>query len=174
MLTIMYSASHCVTVRPEQPTDEAFLLKLYASTRQEELDAWGWPPEMRTAFLNLQFRASQAQHQAYPEAEFLIVLVDDANAGRMIIHRTADSLHLVDIALLPRYHNAGLGTALLQRVFGESIGAQKPLRLQVRKGNRAERLYFRLGFTRIGETELHWEMEWRAPVAPPAAPLLSD
>ena len=170
----MSSAAHCLTVRPEQSTDEAFLFELYASTRQAELDAWGWPPEMRTAFLNLQFRASQGQRQAYPGAEFLIVLLDGANAGRMIIHRTPEALQLVDIALLPRYRNAGLGTALLQRVFGESLGTQKPVRLQVLKGNRAERLYLRLGFTRIGETELHWELEWRAPVAPPRAPLLAD
>jgi GNAT superfamily N-acetyltransferase len=170
----MSSASRRLSVRPEQPADEAFLFELYASTRQAELDAWGWPPEMRTAFLQMQFRASQGQHQSHPDAEFLIILVDGSEAGRMIVHRTSEALHLVDIALLPRHRGAGIGTAVLQRVFGEALGTGKPLRLQVLKGNRAERLYLRLGFTRIGETELHWEMAWRAPVAPPRAPLLPD
>jgi hypothetical protein len=35
--------------------------------------------------------------------------------------------------------------------------------LKVLKGNRAERLYQRLGLAKTGETELHLEMEWRPP-----------
>jgi hypothetical protein len=42
---------NAITFRSEQPQDEPFLFELYASTRQEELDAWGWPPEMRRNFL---------------------------------------------------------------------------------------------------------------------------
>ena len=140
-----------ISVRSEQPPqDEAFLFELYASTRQEELDAWGWPPEMRTAFLKMQFTASHGLRQMFPDAEFQIVLVDGANAGRLVVHRTPDALRVVDMALLPQHRNAGLGTALLQRVFGEALGTQKPLRLEVLKTNRAARLYQRLGFVVIG------------------------
>ncbi len=46
-------------LRPEEPQDQAFLFELYASTRREELDAWGWPPQARAAFLRMQFQASQ-------------------------------------------------------------------------------------------------------------------
>ena len=161
-------------MRPEQPEDTAFLFELYASTRQEELEAWGWPREMRDAFLNLQFKAIQEQHQAYPDAEFQVVTVDGTNAGRMIIHRTREELHLVDIALLPRYRNAGIGAALMQRLLGEAAGSKTPLRLQVLKGNRAARFYQRLGFVAIGETEMHLQMEWRAPVVQPAKPVIPN
>jgi len=130
-----------LTVRPEQPTqDEAFLFELYASTRQEELDAWGWPDEMRKPFLAMQFQASQGLRQMFPDAEFQIVLVDGANVGRFVVHRTHDALRVVDMTLLPQHRNAGLGTALLQRVFGEALGTKKPLRLEVLKTNRAARL----------------------------------
>lgn len=168
----MDSNSRVLTVRPERPEDEAFLFELYASTRQEELEAWGWPPEMRQSFLTMQFRASQARHHALPEAEFLLVLLDGVNAGRMIVHRTPEELQLVDIALLPRYRNGGIGAALLQRLFGEAMGTGKPVRLQVLKGNRAVRFYQHLGFAKTGETELHEELEWRAPVARPAEPVM--
>jgi ribosomal protein S18 acetylase RimI-like enzyme len=161
----MQPNSSAMSVRPEQAEDEAFLLELYASTRQEELEAWGWTPEMCHAFLTTQFRASQARHQALPEAEFQIVLLDGVKAGRMIVHRTQEELHLVDIALLPQYRNGGIGTALLQRVLDEAAAAKKPVRLQVLKGNRAACFYQRLGFTQAGETELHLEMEWRTPCA---------
>jgi GNAT superfamily N-acetyltransferase len=163
-----------IAVRPEEPQDEAFLFELYASTRQEELDAWGWPPEMRSSFLNLQFKASQGRHRAYPDAEFQIVLLDGVNAGRLIVNRTREELQLVDIALLPAHRNAGIGTALLRRIFGEAAATPKPLRLQVLKGNRAERLYQRLGFVQTGETELHLEMEWRAAVVPVRAKPIPD
>jgi len=157
-----------ISVRPERPEDEAFLFELYASTRQEELDAWGWPQEMRNSFLQLQFRASQTYRLAYPNAEYQIVLLDDENAGRLIIHRTREELRVVDIALLPHYRSSGTGSALLRRLFGEAAATGKPLRLSVLKGNRSARLYERLGFVRTGETELHCEMQWRAPQADPA------
>ncbi len=153
-----------ITLRPEEAQDEPFLFELYASTRQEELDSWGWPPKMRRAFLDLQFKASQAQRRACPGAEFQLVLLAGAQAGRIILQRTADALRLVDIALLPRYRNAGLGTALMRRIVAEAAAGNQPLRLQVLKGNRAARLYQRLGFARTSETELHVEMEWRPPV----------
>ena len=157
-----------ISVRPEQPQDEAFLYELYASTRREELDAWGWPAEARKAFLTMQFKASQNYRISFPDAEFQIVLLDQVNAGRLIVHRSREELRIVDIALLPDYRNAGVGSALLQRIFGEAAAGKKPLRLSVVKGNRAERLYRRLGFEKIGESELRLEMEWRAPApAPP-------
>lgn len=152
-----------ITVRAEEPQDEPFLFDLYASTRQEELDAWGWPPEMRSAFLTIQFKASQGRHQTFPDAEFQIVLLDGVNVGRLIVNRTREALHLVDIALLPRHRNAGIGTAVVQVTFAEATAARKPVRLQVLKGNRAVRLYQRLGFVPTGETELHLAMEWHAP-----------
>ena len=150
-----------ITVRPEQPQDEAFLFEVYASTRQEEMDALGWPLEMRHTFLTMQFRASQGYRTMFPDAEFLIVLVDGEPAGRFIVNRSREELRVVDIALLPRHRGKGIGTAVLQRVFGEAAATKKPLRLNVLKGNRATRLYQRLGFFKTGEGGLHEEMEWR-------------
>jgi ribosomal protein S18 acetylase RimI-like enzyme len=161
----MPASQQVITVRPEEPQDEAFLFELYASTRQEEMDALGWSPEMRTNFLKMQFKASQGYRSAFPGAEFHIVLLNGANAGRLIVNRSREELRIVDVALLPEHRGAGIGTALLQRVFGEATGSKKPLRLKVLKGNRAGRLYQRLGFVEIGETDMRIEMEWRAPVA---------
>jgi ribosomal protein S18 acetylase RimI-like enzyme len=73
----------------------------------------------------------------------------------------------VDIALLPGHRNAGVGSALLQGIFGEAQATNKPLRLKVLRGNRAVRFYQRLGFVKIGETEMHFEMEWHPPAPAP-------
>jgi ribosomal protein S18 acetylase RimI-like enzyme len=170
----MSASLKIISVRTEQSQDEAFLFELYASTRQEELDNWGWPPEMRNTFLTVQFKASQGYHNAFSDAEFQIIQLDGVNAGRMIVHRTRDELRLVDIALLPRHRNAGIGSALLQRIFGEAAATNKPLRLKVLKDNRAIRFYQRLGFEKTGETELHLEMEWRTPAVPMIEPVMPD
>jgi ribosomal protein S18 acetylase RimI-like enzyme len=170
----MAADSYVITVRPEQPQDEGFLFELYASTRQEELEAWGWPPEMRSTFLTMQFKASQGYHSVFPDAEFQIVLLNGTNAGRLVLHRTPDELHLVDIALLPQYRNAGIGSALLKRIFGEAAGTNKPIRVKVLRGNRAERFYQKLGFKKTGETELHNDMEWRAPEAQMSKSIMPD
>jgi len=159
----MPSAESIITVRPEEPQDEVFLLELYASTRQEELDAWGWPPEMRSSFLTIQFKASQGLRRAFPNAEFQVVLLDGVKAGRLVVNRTSECLQVLDMALMPAQRNAGVGAALMQRIFGEAAATSKPVRLQVLKGNRALRLYERLGFVQSGETDTHWELEWRAP-----------
>ncbi len=170
----MPSTAATISLRPETPSDEAFLFELYASARAEELAAWGWSPEMQSSFLTLQFKASQGLRAAFPEAEFQIVLLDGVNAGRLAVHRTPEALLLLDLALLPDYRNAGVGAALLQRLFGEATATAKPVRLQVLKTNRAVRFYERLGFVRAAENETHWEMEWRAPLRAVAEPRLPD
>lgn len=150
-----------ITLRPETREDEPFGFELYAATRKEELDAWGWPAEMRSAFLQMQFRAQQGHRAAFPKADFLIVQLAGLNIGRMIVDRTETGFRLVDIALLPEYRNAGAGTALMRTLLSEAAAAGKPLRLTVRKGNRAAQLYRRLGFVKTGETEMDDEMECR-------------
>jgi ribosomal protein S18 acetylase RimI-like enzyme len=164
----MPTHSQTITLRPERPGDEAFLFALYASTRREELDAWGWPAEMRQVFLGIQFKASQSYRTTFPGAEFQIVLLDHVNAGRMVVHRSGEELRLVDLALLPEYRNAGVGSTLLRRILDEAAASQKPLRLNVLKGNRAERLYRRLGFEATGETGPYVEMEWRTQAGAPS------
>ena len=63
-------------LRPQGPADGPFLLELYASTRQEELDALCWPAPAREAFVKMQFDACQRGYQAaFPRAQFAIILM---------------------------------------------------------------------------------------------------
>ena len=150
-----------IALRPEAREDEPFCFVLYASTRKEELDAWGWPAEMRTSFLQMQFKAHQGLRAAFPNADFQIVQLAGLSIGRMIFDRTSTELRLVDLALLPEYRNSGVGTSLMRTLLAEAASAGKPLRLTVRKGNPAARHYHRLGFVRAAETEMDDEMEHR-------------
>jgi ribosomal protein S18 acetylase RimI-like enzyme len=154
--------SESVSLRATVAEDEAFLQRVYASTRAEELARIDWDATQRQAFLQMQY---QAQHRSYlaqfPAAEHCIIQHADADVGRLIVDRAGDVIRLIDISLLPEHRNAGLGAALIQDLQAEAARAGKPVLLHVGGLNRALRLYERLGFVKTAEGEVYLEMAWR-------------
>jgi ribosomal protein S18 acetylase RimI-like enzyme len=69
-------------------------------------------------------------------------------------------ISLVDIALLPKYRNGGIGTGLIQALLKEAATAGKAVRLSVFAASPAIRLYERLGFSRVGGDAVYLEMKW--------------
>lgn len=150
----------CLILRSVVPSDEAFLFELYASTRKEELDAWGWDDVQRKAFLEMQFRAQYMSYRAqFPNADHQIILEGDRPIGRVMVNRTDDEFRLIDVALLSEFRGTGIGTQLVRTLVDEASLAGKPLRLQVMRTNPAARLYRRLGFAVVGDDGLYVQME---------------
>jgi ribosomal protein S18 acetylase RimI-like enzyme len=148
------------TFRPIQADDEAVLFQIYASTRQEELAPVPWTAAEKDAFLRMQFNAQHRYYQEqFPDASFQMILLGDRPAGRLYLHRREDEFNIIDIALLPPYRNAGLGTTLLREVLAEADAASNPVRIHVERFNPALRLYERLGFSRIADTGVYFLME---------------
>jgi len=146
--------------RPLSPGDDEFLFRVYASTRAAEMQAWGWPLEQQESFLRMQFRARRLSYgAAYPDASHSILLCDGLPAGSAIVWRSPAEIRLVDIALLPEYQNRGLGAQWLQWLIQEAAGTGAALRLSVLQGNRAIRLYQRLGFVPAPPGGMYIEME---------------
>lgn len=151
-----------VTLRSIVPGDEPFLLKVYSSTRLEELALVGWDEAQKAAFLKMQFEAQHEYYQThYADADFQIILLSDQPIGRLYVARWQDEIRLVDISLLPEYRRAGIGTALLNRLFDEARTTNKPLRIHVEKFNPALHLYERLGFSAIADKGVYLFLEWR-------------
>jgi ribosomal protein S18 acetylase RimI-like enzyme len=107
----------------------------------------------------------QAQHVWYREhyegAQFDLLLVDGAPAGRLYVHRREAEIRLMDIALMPEYRNSGIGSSLLRELMSEAEAAGKPLTIHVEKYNPAMSLYLRLGFKPIEDRGPYDLMEWR-------------
>ena len=149
-----------VTLRPVTADDEAFLFQLYSSTRQEELDAWGWGSAERKLFLEQQYSAQKQSYlAAFPSADHQIIVDGDQPIGRLMVDRAEHELRLLDIALLPQLRNSGIGTRLITELLAEATAVGKSLRLQVLKVNPAARLYDRLGFVVVGDDGLYMQME---------------
>jgi GNAT superfamily N-acetyltransferase len=155
-----------VSLRPQTPEDDAFLRRLLIATITEELAAWLWPEPVRDQLLDMQYRVRrQGVEGNYPGADRSIILADGAEAGWLVVARSAEELRVVEIAVLPDLRGKGIGAAALGAVLVESDRTGIPARLNVNIANRAARLYERLGFTRTGGNEVQHFME-RMPAGP--------
>jgi len=152
------------SLRARGADDEEFWLKVYGSTRAEEMAMVPWDESQKRAFLEMQFKAqSEAYQQQFPGAEHLVILDDGIPAGRLIVDRDAERILLVDIALLPEHRGRGIGGELIARLKTEAEQAAKPLWLDVENFNPVRSYYLRIGFRKIDEIGLYWRLEWRAP-----------
>ena len=150
-----------ITLRPITPDDEEFLCQVYASTREEELALTDWDPAQKAAFVQMQFAAQHRYYQEnYRQTTFDVILVGGQPAGRLYVARWAKQIRIVDIALLPEYRNAKIGSTLLHELMMEAAAAGKPVSIHVERYNPALRLYTRLGFVPIGEHGVYFLMEW--------------
>jgi ribosomal protein S18 acetylase RimI-like enzyme len=144
-------------IRPVQAGDAAFLLDLYASTREEELNLTGWDVPTRAAFVQMQFRAQHTHYSThYPNAQHDIVELDGEAIGRIYIDRTEPDIILMDIALLPAFRDRGFGSKILQALLDEASAARRAVTLHVEANNpRAHALYKRFGFVDISSSGMH-------------------
>lgn len=150
-----------ITLRPIRPDDVAFLYEVYASTRMEELVPLGWPEEQVAAFLQMQFTAQHQHYQAaYSNATFDVILADGRPVGRLYVDRQPDEIRMIDIAILPQYRGAGIGSRVLANLLAEAEQAGKPVGLHVEKFNPALSWYERLGFSIVNDRGVYWFMQW--------------
>ena len=159
-------------LQPVRPDDRDALLAVYASTRAEELALTDWSDAQRLAFVEMQFDA-QSQHYArqHPQAVCQLIVLDDGPmdgstgghlVGRLWVDRQADSLHVLDVALLPRARGQGLGSVLLRELMAEAQQRGTQLTVSVEVHNPARRLYERLGFEAQGELQgIYQRMAWQ-------------
>jgi ribosomal protein S18 acetylase RimI-like enzyme len=152
-----------VALRPVTVEDDAFLLAVYDSSREEELAQVVWPEGQREAFVRWQFETQRREYDAsFPNARYEVILVGGLPAGRVWVHTDENEIRLLDIALLKEFQNRGVGTLLLRRLMEEATGANKLLRHMVFSLNRdAQRFYERLGFVVIEDVGAYKHMEWR-------------
>lgn len=148
-------------LRPVQVADEAFLRRVYAEVRAPEIALFGWDAASAEGFLRMQFDAQHHHYQKYyPQARFDIVERAGEPLGRLYVDRSADEIHLIDIALLAQHRGQGIGTILLRSLQEEAARDGRRLALQVEQHNPAQVLYLRLGFTETDFQGMHRTMQW--------------
>jgi len=150
-----------VTLRPATPADREFLVMLYGSTRQLELDQVVWAPGQRDAFIRMQFDAQESEYRRLNrDGSFDLVEVDGGPAGRLYVDRRPGDIRILDISLVPEVRGAGVGSRLLAGLMEEAAASSRILSIHVEIHNRAATLYDRLGFAAAAEHGVYRRMEW--------------
>jgi GNAT superfamily N-acetyltransferase len=153
-----------ISLRRPSSRDDAFLIRLFRSFRNDIDRAVGLTEAERDTFTRQQFEAQRRSYrQRYPNSEHRIVTVHGEDAGRIWVNYREDEVRLIDVMLLPAYQGRGVGTVLLDRVKDEARHLGAPLRHMVHADNySAQQFYRRLGFREVfSPTPSHLKMEWR-------------
>lgn len=153
-----------ITLRAAAPDDAAFLFEVYASTRAEELALTPWTDEQRQAFLKMQFDAQHSDyHGRFPDADYQVILADGEAVGRLYVERDKETIHILDIAVLPERRRAGVASYLIQELVAEAGKSEKTVQIYVETCNPALSLFEHLGFSKIAEEDFNLLLEWRGP-----------
>jgi len=153
-----------ISFRSVVPTDEAFLLRLYRTTREREMEIAGLPEEERDKFIRFQFFARKKHYdEFYGDAENLVVLKKKKPIGRHMLLRRDNEYRLVLTELLPEHQGGGIGSKLVQDFLDEATEAGKPVRLQILKYGGPLKMLERLGFAITTSNDFFHSLEWLPP-----------
>lgn len=135
-----------ISLREISEEDHDELVKIYRSTREEELNQTSWSEEQKIWFVQNQFDAQHFHYQTYyTNAYFWIIMFQDHVAGRLYVD-LSEQLRIIDIALLPEYRSQGIGAALFKDLQQFAQAYNMPVSIHVEQYNPAKNLYQRLGF----------------------------
>lgn len=160
-----------VTLRPVAPSDEPFLIDLYATTRAWEQQHAGLDDAQWRMFITSQYTARKNHYDKFfAAAESSIILQHRKPIGRHIVLRGEHEYRLVLTEILPEYQGSGIGSTLVKDVLAEGESAGKPVRLQVAKLNGPLALCKKLGFVKTGSNDIYHQLEWRPAALANGAP----
>jgi ribosomal protein S18 acetylase RimI-like enzyme len=156
-----------ISLRASKAGDRDFLMGVYESTRSDEFRAAGLDEQTLRNLLAQQFSMQDVYYRRhYANARFDIVMNGEDAIGRLYHDWNFDSREacVIDIALVPSYRGAGIGTRLMQAVVAEAARRNMAVRLHVELDNPVRALYRRLGFEPVGQNGVYEQM--RRPAEP--------
>jgi ribosomal protein S18 acetylase RimI-like enzyme len=129
-------------LRPAVEADRDFLYELHCTTMREVIEkTWGWDDAWQQADFSRKLSACDVS----------IIEADGQPAGCLWLDSKPESLHIVELQILPELQGKGLGTATVMTVINDGASRGVPVTLSVVPANpRAKQLYERLGFEVTG------------------------
>lgn len=138
-----------LTLRKATQADAEFLYHVLKATMQAYVDqTWGWDEAAQRARFQEEFEPGKDR----------IIVLNGEDIGVIGVEEGEEELFLDKIYILPAYQRRGIGTRLIQDVLDRAFQESLPVRLRVLKVNPARRLYERLGFVKVDETESSYVM----------------
>ena len=140
-----------VSLRAATPKDSGFAFRVKkAALGQYVRETYGWDEDEQSR-LHKRRIASTATR---------IIVLDGRDMGLVAIRENADCIRILQLFLLPEAQGKGIGSHVLAQVLREADRVHLPVALRVLKSNPRARAFFgRHGFTVVGETETHYNMQ---------------
>jgi ribosomal protein S18 acetylase RimI-like enzyme len=144
------------TLEPIGEDDFEFRYRVYEITIKPYLyEMMDWSEDQHRAMIRSNF-AGSTSHSA--------IVVDGKRAGVVRIVEHDKVIDLEQIEILPEFQGKGIGTAVVQSLIDRAIRTGKVVDLSVFVANTgARRLYERLGFSLISESERDVQMRYTPP-----------
>jgi GNAT superfamily N-acetyltransferase len=93
-----------------------------------------------------------------------VVEVNNERVGRVRVTRTPEYIELSGIQLLPDFQRHGIGTGIIEDLKAQAAAVGIPVQLGVENDNPdARKLYERLGFVQVGDTDQESTLRWSPP-----------
>ena len=140
-----------VSLRKAHANDSEFVFIVKKAAFREYVEqVWGWDDSYQRELHNRRFAAQ----------DVCIIQWCEVDVGFLAISHTSDMLKVNQLFILPEYQGRGIGSACMTRILDDASLEQKPVMLQVLRVNtRGIAFYRRLGFTIVGESTTHVQME---------------
>jgi GNAT superfamily N-acetyltransferase len=104
-------------------------------------------------------RARRIFREHFDEPGMRLILMGDERIGCVGFRDEPECLKIDSFYLERRFHNSGLGAAILKVLLVEADAKAKPVRLEVLTGSKADRFYLRHGFIKLREDAIEAEYE---------------
>ncbi len=157
---------HTISLRTINKKDNKTLLRIYASTRLEELKlATNWSKELKQKFLEFQFNAQHTYyHEIYTGAHFWIIEKNGQAIGRLYLDENFENktVRIIDITLLREWRGQGLGNQIIMDIIHFAGKLNRSVSIHVESFNPAMELYKKIGFELIDITNgVYHLLEWK-------------
>lgn len=149
---LLGAESQMLTLRPATESDLEFLITLRRETMSEHFENSGQPVDETAQLERVLYRFDCAR----------IITIRGEDIGLLKVARDVDPWELIQIQLLATSRRQGLGKALLNELLVEAKAARKSVVLGVLCANPARRLYERLGFRVVGQSNFAYQMRFDA------------
>jgi hypothetical protein len=124
-----------VTRRPATAADIPLLRSLFADAH---LELACLPTDTRFVLVDMKFRAHRRSLAAnHPLATDQIIVVDGVDAGRVLVDRTGDCTHIVDITIGLGHRRTGVAHEVMGELVREADASGRRLEVNAWSGNTA-------------------------------------
>ena len=140
-----------LSFRKAQANDNEFVFTVKKAAFREYVEqVWGWDDDYQRELHNRRFDSQ----------DVCIIQFSGTDIGFLATSSTPDMLKVNQIYILPEYQGKGIGSACMTRIVDDASLEMKSVALQVLKVNtRGITFYQRLGFSIVGESRTHFQME---------------